>query len=338
MSLENYKINTYLNPVASLPDKPSEMGMTAAELKAAFDANANNEIKESINAVIDHVVSQDESNANTFENKVDKEEGKGLSANDYTDEEKELVAQITNKVGKEEGKGLSANDYSNEEKQKVADAYADKHTHSNKTTLDGVTAEKVAEWDSKVDAEYVNDVVNEKITELGSADMMQATYDPQGKQTDVFRYVDDAVDGITAEDVGASPSSHTHTATEVGALPLNAGEDSALTGNLFIEKASPYLKFKNTSTGGEALMQDYSNELQITLKENSSGTEKRMLILRNVNAATPALENAFVLRNYVGGKYTNYSIYGTHNVTVGTTDLTAGTSTLTTGAIHLVYE
>lgn len=55
MSLENYKINIYSNPVASLPNKPSEMGMTAEELKAAFDANANNEIKEAINAIIDNL-------------------------------------------------------------------------------------------------------------------------------------------------------------------------------------------------------------------------------------------------------------------------------------------
>ena len=45
--------------------------------------------------------------------KVDKVEGKGLSENDYTDEDK---AALANKVDKVSGKGLSTNDYSNEDK------------------------------------------------------------------------------------------------------------------------------------------------------------------------------------------------------------------------------
>ena len=53
MSLQSYKINQYSKPVASLPDSPTQAGMTAAELKAAFDANANTEIKAAINALID---------------------------------------------------------------------------------------------------------------------------------------------------------------------------------------------------------------------------------------------------------------------------------------------
>lgn len=55
--------------------------------------------------------------------------------------------KLSDFVEKETGKGLSANDYSDAEKQKVADAYADRHTHTNKTVLDGITAEKVAAWD-----------------------------------------------------------------------------------------------------------------------------------------------------------------------------------------------
>lgn len=55
MSLSNYKITTYKNPVAGLPDSPSNAGITAQELKEAFDANANNEIKKAINAIIDNL-------------------------------------------------------------------------------------------------------------------------------------------------------------------------------------------------------------------------------------------------------------------------------------------
>ena len=55
-----------------------------------------------------------------LDNKVDKITGKGLSTNDYTNEEKAEVAKVSGKVDKVSGKGLSTNDYTNEEKAEVA--------------------------------------------------------------------------------------------------------------------------------------------------------------------------------------------------------------------------
>lgn len=46
--------------------------------------------------------------------------GKGLSANDFTDDDKAAVATIGNKVDKVSGKGLSTNDFTDEEKAKLA--------------------------------------------------------------------------------------------------------------------------------------------------------------------------------------------------------------------------
>lgn len=65
---------------------------------------------------------------NTWNNKVDKEDGKGLSTNDYTTAEKNKVANLpsdtntalSNKVDKVSGKGLSTNDYTNAEKSKLS--------------------------------------------------------------------------------------------------------------------------------------------------------------------------------------------------------------------------
>ena len=48
--------------------------------------------------------------------KVDKVSGKGLSTNDYTNEDKALVDTIPDKVNKEQGKGLSTNDFTNADK------------------------------------------------------------------------------------------------------------------------------------------------------------------------------------------------------------------------------
>ena len=74
-----------------------------------------------------------------LDNKVDKVEGKGLSTNDYTDEDKEKLNSLSNyddtslsgrvttvedtldnKVDKVEGKDLSTNDYTDDEKTKLA--------------------------------------------------------------------------------------------------------------------------------------------------------------------------------------------------------------------------
>ncbi len=58
-----------------------------------------------------------------LEQKVDKVADKGLSTNDYTDEDKQIVGGVTQaleqKVDKVAGKGLSTNDYTDEDKQIV---------------------------------------------------------------------------------------------------------------------------------------------------------------------------------------------------------------------------
>lgn len=64
--------------------------------------------------------------------KVDKVAGKGLSTNDYTTTDKNLVATVPNKVDKVTGKGLSTNDYTTAEKTKLAGV----ETGANKTIVD----------------------------------------------------------------------------------------------------------------------------------------------------------------------------------------------------------
>ena len=61
----------------------------------------------------------DKQKVNAIDNKVDKEDGKVLSTNDYTNADKGAVGSIINKVDKIDGKGLSTNDYTNEDKKKL---------------------------------------------------------------------------------------------------------------------------------------------------------------------------------------------------------------------------
>lgn len=56
---------------------------------------------------------------------------------------KVVTAAINNKVTKVPGKGLSENDFTDEDKASI-------HTHSNKTVLDTITTEKINQWDSNV--------------------------------------------------------------------------------------------------------------------------------------------------------------------------------------------
>lgn len=70
----------------------------------------------------DNYVSKEEFQ-DALKGKVDVEEGKGLSSNDYTDQDKKAVGGLPDalkgKVDVEEGKGLSANDYTDQDKKAV---------------------------------------------------------------------------------------------------------------------------------------------------------------------------------------------------------------------------
>ena len=55
MSLDQHKITTYEDSVTSLPDYPSDAGITAEQLKAIFDGRTDKEIKKKFNALIDEL-------------------------------------------------------------------------------------------------------------------------------------------------------------------------------------------------------------------------------------------------------------------------------------------
>ena len=85
--------------------------------------------------------------------KVDKEVGKGLSTNDYTNEDK---AALANKVDKETGKGLSSNDFTNEAKAKLD------------SVQEGAEANVQADW-NETNPESDSFIKNKPIA-LGSVD------------------------------------------------------------------------------------------------------------------------------------------------------------------------
>ena len=112
-----------------------------------YTAQEIEEMKKKI--VVDSSLSASSSNAiansavtQALNTKVSKETGKGLSTNDFTDDDKEKLNSAT------------ANQHSHSNKA-ILDTYtktqeemlnATSHTHANKTVLDGITSDKVNRW------------------------------------------------------------------------------------------------------------------------------------------------------------------------------------------------
>lgn len=82
----------------------------------------------------------------TVGNKVDKEEGKGLSANDFTDAYKAVIDGLGSLASKS---SVTESDLDAALAAKVNAAAEGNHSHTNKTVLDGITSDKVTEWDNK---------------------------------------------------------------------------------------------------------------------------------------------------------------------------------------------
>ena len=206
--LGDYKIGAFSRPVSDLADVPN---ISAGELKRHFDSNSY-ELLNSLNAVIDYLTADDALNnlkcggkefkdilnelkllaaneavkrENGDDLKVDKEAGKGLSANDFTDALKEKLENLSNyddtlirtlistetaqraladnlKVDKETGKGLSANDFTNADKNKLESL-----SNYDDTEVRGLIENKVDKEDGKGLSEenFTNDLLL-KLTSL----------------------------------------------------------------------------------------------------------------------------------------------------------------------------
>lgn len=109
-----------LDIIANKVDKVTGKGLSTND----YTDSAKSLLEETVPQELDRIdakITEVEGNVySNFKNKVDKVAGKGLSTNDYTDDEKAEVAKVADKVDKVEGKGLSTNDYTDAEKVKVA--------------------------------------------------------------------------------------------------------------------------------------------------------------------------------------------------------------------------
>ena len=63
MAITDYRIEEFSNPVSKMPDNPTKEGFSVEEIKAWFDSNAENEIKTSINGIVDYLENKDKLDA-----------------------------------------------------------------------------------------------------------------------------------------------------------------------------------------------------------------------------------------------------------------------------------
>lgn len=138
-SLENYDDSELRNQIINKVDKVEGKGLSTNDFTNEYKTKLDELTSPDTNNLQSLIASKADVNhthdeylvISDIDGKVDKIEGKGLSTNDYTDEEKAKVEaldtfgesfnnQLANKVDKIEGKGLSTNDYTTEEKEKLA--------------------------------------------------------------------------------------------------------------------------------------------------------------------------------------------------------------------------
>jgi hypothetical protein len=217
MSLKKINESDYAEKGIRVKSNP--LNVTASVAQRYFDELNLDVVIPAFNELSDELDIKMEEFNRDISTKVDKETGKGLSSNDYTDSEKAAVAEIGNK--------------------------ADLSQVLTKTNTEVFVPTGMYQPATK---KYVDDTV----VAVGAADMTKAVYDPNGKEQDIFAYTDEKVGGVTVSSIGAASASHTHSLSSLGAAAsshthkvsdisditvsttdLTAGESTLATGSLY---------------------------------------------------------------------------------------------------------
>ncbi|MBQ9026096.1 MAG: hypothetical protein IJ104_06965 [Methanobrevibacter sp.] len=169
---------------------------TADETTLTMDSNNTFSVKSVPVAKITGVLPANQVTHQDISGKVDKETGKGLSANDFTNAYKtkldNLDSNLNNKVDKVTGKGLSTNDYTSTEKTKLEGI----ETGANKTVVD---SSFITNSTNPVQSKIVKSALDSK---ANSNDL--ATVATSGSYND-----------LSNKPTSMTPTSHTHNISDV---------------------------------------------------------------------------------------------------------------------------
>lgn len=131
--IQDRKITTYQDNIASLSNRPSEDGLTPAQLKALFDGRTDKEVKDAINNIIDDL-SATEDGASGADN-IGVTTISGITGNTVQGVLEGLDAAKVTKIA---GKQLSSEDYTTAEKSKLAGIAAGANNYSLPIASDSV--------------------------------------------------------------------------------------------------------------------------------------------------------------------------------------------------------
>ena len=115
----------------------------------------------------------------------------------------DIQSTLNNKVDKETGKGLSTNDFTDTYKNNVDSNTSARHTHSNKSILDDITSTDISNWNNKADTsdipENTSDLTNDSGFITNAVDDLLNYY----KKSESFtkQEVNDLISAITTMDL-----------------------------------------------------------------------------------------------------------------------------------------
>ena len=164
-----------------------------------------------------------------FDKKVDKQDGKDLSTNDFTNDYKQKleslqIVDISGKVDKEVGKGLSTNDFTNEDKEGIEDA-------KNRSIKRFVAS--LSETGLVFEIELNNNQIFSRNIELEAAiglhyDNKRLSFNWQGKSKGDYDLSNDFADINHNHDTVYAPINHHHNWHEIEDKPLINKEYGAI--------------------------------------------------------------------------------------------------------------
>jgi hypothetical protein len=155
VSEANGKIAATEETMDTTPTEGSQKAVTSDGIKAAIDAidPGSTGMGEVVAAALDDLDARLRANEDAVS-----ETNLGTRSADRIDVQTLVVAgsditiDLSNKVDKVAGKGLSTNDFTDNYKNAVDANTNARHTHNNKTVLDGITSTDVSNWNAKQSA------------------------------------------------------------------------------------------------------------------------------------------------------------------------------------------
>lgn len=139
-------------------------------------------------------------------------------------ENKVITEALNNKVNKEAGKGLSTNDFTNEYKNLITETGASSHTHNNKTTLDIITNSDILNWDNAVTQTHTHNNKN-VLDGISAADVEK--WD-SGSDANVYNLANYKVSGLTILRSSCVVKNHRVCINFVGTISMNANATTTI--------------------------------------------------------------------------------------------------------------